>query len=229
MCLAQTREPLLKVPPVKATIDLDGQPIEITAWGAVSAERSGALALALTVDLGSLQDRLTPVLAAQLNRSERCGERLTVEHATLAPEGAASILTANVNYERYACAKAFGKEIVKRLVGGHGVIEVKLTPEVADNNISLNAEVRKVDADGSLGNVLRSGSLGDSLRQDIADSVESAIQKSVDLKKTLPAAVGNAVAIQSIQFASGDAGRLWLTIAAQVHMSAEELRRAVGQ
>jgi hypothetical protein len=33
-----------------------------------------------------------------------------------------------VHYERYACVKALGKEIVKRLVGGNGVVELNLTP-----------------------------------------------------------------------------------------------------
>jgi hypothetical protein len=162
-----------------------------------------------------------------------------VESAALTPEAPASVLTAHVNYERYACAKAFGKQVTKKLAGGHGVIELKLTPEVADNNISLDAEVRKLevrklDADGSLGALLRSGALGEALRQDIGDSVESAIQKAADLKKiipqgALPAAIRNAIAIRSIQFADGGTGRLWLNVAGEVRLSAEELRRALAQ
>jgi len=224
---AQTSEPALKIPPIKTSIDLDGQSVEITAWGTVSATASGPFALALTVDLGGFQDHLTAVLGAQLNKSDPCGERITLERAALTPQAPSSILTANVNYERYTCVKAFGKQVVKKLVGGHGVIEVKLTPEVADNNISLDAEVRKLDADGSLGALLRSGELGDTLRQDLGDSVESAIQKSADLKGTLPAELQNAVTIQNIHFADGGAGRLWLSIAGEVRLSAEQLRRAV--
>jgi hypothetical protein len=139
------------------------------------------------------------------------------------------MLTADVNFERFACVKAFGKEIVKRVVGGHGVIEVKLTPEVADNNISLNAELQKVDADGSLGALLRSGSLGDSIREELSDGIESAIQRSADLKELLPGQIGNAATIQTIQFVDGGSGKLWLTIAGEVHLSADQLRRAVGQ
>jgi hypothetical protein len=155
----------LKIPPIKTSIDLrasvnmDKQPIEITVWGTVSPTPSGIFALALTVDLGDLQTNLTPVLTAQLNRSDRCGERLSVEKAVLAPDAPASVLTANVNFERYACVKALGKQIVKRLVGGHGVIEVNLTPSVAENGIMIAAEVRKIEADGSLGQLLHSGDL----------------------------------------------------------------------
>jgi hypothetical protein len=223
---APIENPTLKIPPVNASINLDQQPVEITVWGTVSPGPSGTFALALTVDLGSFQEHLTPILAAHLNRLDRCGDRLSVERAVVAPSG---LLTANVNFERYGCVKAFGKEIAKRLVGGKGLIEVNLTPSVAENEIEIAAEVRKIDADGSLGEVLRSGSFGDSIRQKIAESVESSIQKAANLKSALPAALENAVSIDSVQFADGGSGRLWLTIAGEVRLSAEELRRAVAK
>jgi hypothetical protein len=176
------------------------------------------------VDLGNFQENLTPVLAAQLNRSDRCGERLSVERATVAPAAPSAVLTAYVHYERYACAKAFGKEIVKRLTGGNGVVEVNLTPSVAENSIALAAEARKIDADGSLGELLRSGSLGDSIRAKIAASIESAIRKSANLKSALPAEMENVAAIQTVQFADRGAGRLWLAISGEVRLSAEQMR-----
>jgi hypothetical protein len=77
--------------------------------------------------------------------------------------------------------------------------------------------------------VLRSDSIGDSIREKIASGVESAIQKLTNLKSTLPAGIGKAVTIQTVQFADGGAGRLWLTIAAEVRLSADQLRGAVGQ
>src|ERR1039458_8396386 len=141
VCLAQTDT--LQLPPLKTSITVEGQPVAITVWGAVSPAH-----LSATVDLGDFQEHLTPILAAQLNRSDKCGERLSVEKALLLPTG---LLTANVHYERFGCAKALGKEISKRLVGGNAVVEVNLTPAVVDNHIALSAEVRKIDADGSLG------------------------------------------------------------------------------
>jgi hypothetical protein len=99
---------------------------------------------------------------------------------------------------------------------------------VEENDIAIDAEVRKIDADGSLGEVLRSDSVGDSLREKIAASVQSAVQKLTDLKSRLPAEIGNAVSIDSVQFADGG-GRLWLTIAGEARLSADQLRRAVGQ
>ena len=226
VCLAQaqTGDPALKIPPIKISVNLETQPVQITVWGTVSPAPPGDFAVALTVDLGDFQDHLTPVLAAELNRSDHCGDRLTVERAAIATSLPAGVLTANVNFERYGCVKAFGKQIAKRLVGGHGLIEVNLTPSVEENDIAIAAEVRKVDADGSLGDVLRSGSLGDSLREMIAASLESAIQKSADLKSALPAKLQSAITLQTVQFADGGAGRLWLTIGGQVQLTAEQLR-----
>ncbi|HTC86735.1 MAG TPA: hypothetical protein VK686_00485 [Bryobacteraceae bacterium] len=220
-CLAQST---LTIPKVRTTINVEQQPIEITLWGTISGS-----SLALTIDLGDLQAHLTEVLSAQLNKSDRCGDHLTVEQAAIAPAAPSGMLTANVNFERFACVKAFGKQIVKRLVGGHAVIEVNLTPAVQENNISIAADVRKMDADGSLGDVLRSSSLGDSIRDEISDSIESAIQKSADLKSTLPGSTEKAVTLQRIQFADGGAGRLWLIVGGNVRLSAEQLRHSVGQ
>jgi hypothetical protein len=231
-CGAQTQpaNPVtLKIAPVKASIDLDDRPIEITVWGSVSAAPSGISALALTIDLGGLQTSLTSILAAQLNRSDQCGERLTVDKAMLAPDAPAALLTANVTFERYACVKALGKQIVKKLIGGHAVIEVILNPSAEDSGIMLSARVRKIDADGSLGEVLRSGSFGDSIREEVEDSIEEAIQKSADLKSTLPAQIGDAATIQTIQFADRGAGKLWLTIGGEVRLSTDQLRGLMGK
>ena len=208
VCLAQTDS--VKLPPFKTSIALEGQPLAITVWGTVSPAF-----LSATVDLGDFQEHLTPILAAQLNRSDKCGERLTVEKATLAPSG---LLTANVHYEHFACAKAFGKEIVKRLVGGEAVVEVNLTPSVAENRIAMDAEVRRIDADGSLGEALHSGSFGDSIRQKIAANIESSVRKSADLKSALPAGVESVLTLRKVKFADGGSGRLWLTIEGGLHL-----------
>ena len=213
-CLAQTDT--LKLPPFKTSIALEGQPVAITVWGAVSGAH-----LSATVDLGDFQEHLTPILAAQLNRSDKCGERLTVQKAALAPSG---LLIANVHYEHFGCAKAFGKEITKRLVGGDAVVEVNLTPKLADNRIGMDAEVRKIDADGSLGEALHSGSFGDSIRQKIAANIETSVRKSADLKSALPGGVENVLTLRTVRFVDGGSGRLWLDIDGELHLSTEQFQ-----
>ena len=224
---AQSAGVTLKIPPVKATLDLEGQAVEIAVWGTAWAAPSGVVRLSITADLGGLQDNLTPVLAAQLNRSDRCGDRLTVERAVLAPSEPAGVLTANVHYERFACAKAFGKEVVKRLAGGNAMVEALLTPSIGDDGLALAAAVRKIDADGSLGELLRSGPLGDSLREKIASAIESAVRKSANLQAVLPPEMAGAATIQSARFADGGAGKLWLTLTGEVRLGPEQLRDVV--
>jgi hypothetical protein len=214
VCLAQTDT--FKLPAVTTSIALEGQPVAISVWGSVSPAR-----LSATVDLAGFQEYLTPILAAQLNRSDKCGERLIVQKAALAPSG---LLTANVHYERFGCAKAFGKEIVKRLVGGDAVLEVILTPTVAGNRIAMDAEVRKIDADGSLGEALHSGSFGDSIRQKIAANIETSVRKSADLKSALPAGVESVLTLRTVRFADGGSGRLWLEIDGELRLSTEQFQ-----
>ena len=214
----------LKIPPVSSSFSVDSLRIGVTAWGSVSGSSAGAFQISMTADLADLQDHLTPLLAAQLNRAERCGERLTVERAALAPATPAGVLTAWVHYERFGCVKAFGKEVVKRLVGGNAMVVVNLTPSVSADGVSLTAQVQKLEADGSLGELLRSGSLGESLRQKIEASIQNAIQKSANLKSTVPPEIAGAARLQTVRFDDGGAGRLWLSLAGEVRLSPEQFR-----
>ena len=189
------------------------------------ATTSHALRLDVTVDLANFQQNLTPLLRAQLNQSDKCGTRLSVERAFLAPAAPSSVLTANLHVERFACAKAFGKEIVKRLVGGNAVVTVNLTPSLDQNRIILSAKVLKIDADGSLGEVLRSGSLGDSIRQKAGTANESAIQKAANTKSAmLPPSVQDVANLEAVQFADGGTGQLWLNLTGAVSLSPQQLQ-----
>ena len=77
-------------------------------------------------------------------------------------------------------------------MGGNAAVTVKLTPSAGPDGISMASEVQKIDADGSLGELLRSGSLGATVKEKIASSVESSIRKGLDLKSALPTAVAAA-------------------------------------
>ena len=228
VCTAQVRNegPTLRIPQVHATFDLDGQPVPISAWGTLSIVPAGTYRLALTMDLGGLQEFLTPLLRAQLNRSDRCGERLSVERATIAPAAPAAQLAADVHYERFACVKAFGKEMVKRLVAGNGVLDVNLIPSAQDKRVELAALIRRVEADGSLGELLRSGSLGDTIREKIAAGIQRALEKAVNLHATLPMAIEEAATLESAEFADGGSGRLWIALAGTVHLSPAQFQAA---
>jgi hypothetical protein len=226
---SRTEEPELKIPPVKTTLDIKGQPVRITAWGAVSRAPQGSFKVALTADLSDFEANLGALLASELNRSDRCGERLSVENATIVRASPSAILTARVHYERWACIKALGKNAAKRLVGGNATVVVKLTPSVAADGVAMASEVQKIDADGSLGEVLQSGSLGTAVKEKIARSVESSIRKGLDLKSTLPAEIAAAVTLRGVQFVSGAEGHLWFTVDGDAHISAAQFQSLSGK
>lgn len=227
-CAAPAADLKLDIPPIKASLNLEGQPTAITVWGSISTASSGVFRLSLVVDLSDLQKNLVPLLGAQLNRSDRCGERLTVQGAELAPAPPSGILTAYVHYERFGCVKALGKEIVRRLVGGNGVVEVNVAPSVVENRPALTAQVRKIDADGSLGEVLSSGSLRDTIREKLQAGIESAIQKAASLKSTLPAGIEDGAVLQTVQFSDGGAGHLWLKIDGEVRLTDQQFHGLAG-
>jgi hypothetical protein len=152
----------VKIPP-----NLKNQHVTIAASRLITLltkERGmNILRLQLSADLSDLQQNITDVLSAELNKDDRCGVRIAVQHATLTPAPPASLAAIQLHYERWGCAKVFGKEQTKRLVGGNAVMQLKLVPAIERDNSELRLvpEVGPIEADGSLGELLRSGTLGD--------------------------------------------------------------------
>jgi hypothetical protein len=110
-----------------------------------------------------------------------------------------------MHFERWACGKALGRTIKKRLVAGNGTVRLALTPAlVSPTQTRLDTEVREITADGTLGELLRSGSLGNALREKIQASVQSALDKATDARTTLPPALQDLVRLREVSF--GEAG-----------------------
>jgi hypothetical protein len=187
--------------------------------------------LELTADLSELQQNMTALLSSQLDKNEDCGERITIQQAELAPLDPASIATVHLHYERWACAKVFGKEKSKKLVGGNAVIEIKLTPAVEQDNTELRLvpEVGKIEADGSLGELLRSGSLGDTLKEKIRASILSAMQKGTNLSATIPPAIQGHVKISNAEFKDAGGGKLAVLLAGEGRVTKEEVQALTRQ
>ena len=79
----------------------------------------------------------------------------------------------------------------------------------------------KIDADGSLGELLRAGSLGASVKEKLAASIQSAIQKAANFKTILPRVVETAASIRSVQFRERE-DRLLLSLAADVRITPDQ-------
>jgi len=223
----------VRIPPIRATLPVADQPVVVIVSGHVSTSPSLAgerIALNIDADLSDLQQKITPILRAQLNQDNRCGDRMSVDRATLVPQPPASLLTAYVHYEKWACAKALGKEIVKKLVAGDGVITVRLTAVVdAPDTVHLGADVVSMDASGQLAEILHSGSFGSALQEKIRKKLVSELGKSANLKATLPSALQSVAAVKTAEFSNGGEGRLWLAISGEVEVSAEQAAALAGQ
>jgi hypothetical protein len=224
-----------KIPPQKIPFTFKDQQAYIVASATVSMLSKTSAAqtfrLELIADLTGLQENLTPLLGAQLDKDDRCGERIAIQQATLAPVPPAALATVQFHYERFACVKAFGKQQAKRLVAGNAVVPIRLTPAVEQDNtqLRLNPEVGEIQADGSLGELLRSGSLGDMIREKIRDSILNAMQKGANLGATLPPAAQPYATIASAQFQDAGAGHLAVQLVGEIRVPREQLQAVTQQ
>lgn len=217
----------LRIPPVKTTLQVENQPVVITAWGTVamvSAQRERVVfRLQLLADLANFQKNATAILASQLNKSDRCGERIEIQNATLSPAEPASIMVAQLHYERYVCAKIFGKQSAHRLVAGNAVVQMKLTPMVEDGRtVRLQPELGTIQADGSLGELLRQGPIEQMLREKMSQALLSATQKGTNFSETLPPAAQGFATIQNVRFTDLGAGRLAVVLDGDLHITSAQ-------
>jgi len=219
-----------KIPPVKIPFAVKDQQAYITASALISmASKEGDLDifnLQLTADLTGLQQNITVLLSSQLDKDDHCGDRIAIQQATLTPADPASLATVQLHYERWACVKAFGKQQAKRVVGGNAVIPVTLTPGVDENKTELRLvpEVGTIEADGSLGELLRSGTVGQMIREKIRSSILSAMQKGTNLSATLPPAAQAYATIENAEFKDGGSGRLLVVLDGQVRITKEQVQ-----
>jgi hypothetical protein len=228
--LQAPQEVAFKIPPVKIPINIKDQRVTIAVSALISLRSKDRgindLKLELTADLADLQQNITGFLSAELDKNDRCGDRITIQNATLTPLDPAGFLVVQLHYERWACARVLGKEQVKRVIGGNAVMQMKLTPAVNDARTTLRLvpEVESIQADGSLGELLRSGALGDMLREKIRSAILSAMQKGTDLAASLPVAVQGHAAIENAQFKNGGQGRLLVFLTGEIQITNEQLQ-----
>jgi hypothetical protein len=182
--------------------------------------------LELTGDLSDLQQNLTALLGAELDKDDRCADRIQIQGATLTPIEPASLVVVQLHYERWVCAKLFGKQQVQKLIGGNAVIQLKLTPSVAENHseLRLTPELGPIQADGSLGELLPAGNLGGIIRDRIQDAILSAMQKGLDFNAILPPVLQGSVTIQDGGFRDAGSGRLIVTLDAQAQITDDQLQ-----
>jgi hypothetical protein len=228
--VATAQNVVFKIPPVKIPLDVKDQPINITASAILTLSSKDRnlriLNLQLTADLSDLQHNLTNLLSSQMDKDDRCGERVAIQNATLRPVEPASVAVVQLHVERWTCVKVLGKQAAKKLVEGDAQIQIKLTPTVDKDSTELRLvpEVGEIQADGSLGELLRSGALGETIREKIRSSILSALNKGTNVGATLPPAVQGYVTIQSAEFKDGGDGRLLAVLDGEARITQEQVK-----
>ncbi len=226
---------VFKIPAVKIPLDVKDQRMSITAWATLTLSTQDRnlriLNLELTADLSDLQRNLTGLLSAELNKDDRCGDRIEIQSATLTPVEPASEATIQLHFERRACVKLLGKQTATRLIGGNAQIQIKLTPVISEDKTTLRLvpEVGQIQADGSLGEVLRSGALGETIREKAQNAILSALQKGTNFGATLPSAVQDHVTLENAEFRAAGDGGLLVVLSGNARVTQEQLQLLTRQ
>jgi hypothetical protein len=219
-----------EIPPVKVPLNVKDQQVTIAASAVLAVTRNeqglNIAKLLLSADLSDLQQNLKQVLTLALDKTDGCGEHIAVQNATITPLDPASRSVVGLHYERWACAKVLGKKEARRLASGNAVVEMKLTPGVDENSTELRLvpDVGRIEADGSLGELLRSGPTGERLREKIRSAILAALQKGTNLSTTLPPALQGYARIQNVQFLDAGSGRLAVQLEGEFRVSDEQMQ-----
>jgi hypothetical protein len=232
-----------EIPPVPVGVDIGAQHLAISVSGKVSASPGApgpgeqTFPLTLRADLGGLQSHLTPLVQQELNRSEKCGDRVSIQSATLAPAPAlaagAADLAVQLHYERWACVAAEG-DAARKLLASDATVHVIVSPVLEksagkQHGVKIDAAIGGIEADGPLGEMLRSGAVGSTVRDKMSEALLKVLQRSTDLDGVLKPETRRFVAIQKIAFVDAGFGRLALDMTGRLQVPGESVSAVLEQ
>jgi exonuclease VII small subunit len=221
--LATGQDQVFNLPKIRNDVKVGHNVVTIDVSGELSQTATEAgrrtFALQSILDLTDLQRSITQIMNAQL-ASNGCGVRLAVRRATLEAATPASSLVLQLHYERWSCIQSFGQG---ELAEADGSVEIKLTPAVDKSGaLRLTSEFKRVDATGMMGDDLRSGDLGDLVRDKVSSSVLLTLQSGADFGSTLPGVLKNGVTLASARFQDPGSSGLKAILEGQVTLSNEQ-------
>ncbi len=232
--LASGQDQAFTLPSSSHAVSIANQTIAVPVSGSLAqiSSQGGTrtFKLALSADLTDLQQNITELLRSQLDASEDCGQRIAVRQATLAPSTPTGLLVMKLHFERWTCSRMFGQQTSNELAEGDGTVEIKLTASVEKpNTLKIAAAFGRIDATGMLAEALRSGSLGEDVRNTVAQSILSAAQTGSDFKATLPPAVQSSAVIQTARFQDTGVGGLSMVLDGQIEISDQQADALASQ
>ncbi len=232
--LATGQDLAFTLPTASHPVNIANQTIGVPVSGSLSqtAAQGGqrTFKLELMADLSDVQQNITDLLRAQLNTLESCGERIAIQQATLMPSTPAGLLIVKLHFERWTCGRVLGQSSSTELAEEDGSAEIKLTAAIEKPNaLKITATFGRIDATGMMGEELRSGSLGENLRNAVAQSIQTAAQTGSDFKITLPPAVQNSATVQAARFQDTGVGGLSVVVDGQVEISNDQADALASQ
>jgi len=221
----------VRIPARKGSRTIGGQAVVISTWAVVSREREGAAPgveglyrVEATTDLADLQANIGMILGAMMNQDNRCGERIHVKEVTITPEIPEVTVLARLHYERWVCSPGRGGN--REMTEGNATVEMKLAAGVGgDGQVKISAGMVHVEAEKFLADMLKSGTLGDELREKMSSAVTSAV---ANLKTVVPAA-GDAVSARSVRFETLRENELSVVVGGEMRMSEEQVKEMERQ
>jgi hypothetical protein len=241
--LASGQDLAFTLPQVRTVATLGSRTLPVAVSGMLTqiAAQGGqrTFKIELSADLSELQQNIFEVLSAQLNTSDSCGQRIAIRQATLTPATPASLLVVRLHFERWICSRSFGQQTANELAESDGTVEIKLTAAIeppnaptsnpAPNQVKIAGTLGRITATGMLEEELRSGSLGENLRDQAAQALLSASRAGSDFKTTLPLALQNSAVIQAARFQNVGVGGVSLALDGQVEISNQQADQLASQ
>ena len=229
MSIILADDSVFTLPEGKKQVSLANQTLTVDISGSLSQSRTDSnlrtFQIDMTADLSDLEQNVDGIMKAGLSDEKNCGERLQVRHATLtsAPPDAALLL--QLHYERWSCIGGFAHELAE----SDGSMELKLTPVIdRANSLTVSADLKRIDANGMMESALRSGALGDELREKAANIMLTLARSSSDFKTVLPTAIRSAAQLDRLNF-ENSAGRLKLRMIGSVQLSNEQVQALANE
>jgi hypothetical protein len=97
------------------------------------------------------------------------------------------------------------------------------------NTLKVLTTFGRIDATGLLGEALRSGALGEDLRDQVAQLVLAAARAGSDFKITIPTALQNSAVVESAKFHDLGVGGLSIVLDGQVEISNQQADQLANQ
>jgi hypothetical protein len=228
-------QPIFTMPPSTSSVTIGNQTIAVRTSATISrapaANLDNVVHLQMSSSLGDLQQSIAPILQAQLAHSDPCGEHVAIQQAVVSTSSPTTDVWVQLHFERWACLGASASKTPMEVMEANGTMTVKVTPEVEkDGSLSILTQIETVEANGMLAEMLRSGPLGDTVREKIRKSFVTALQNSLKLNAVLLLMGPDSAAIETAKFVrDGDGGTLAIALDGHLHLSGEQVAALNGQ